>query len=44
MTPTINAETQMTGLASNTVVYFMHQVITKDGPQGFDLTIKMNVD
>jgi hypothetical protein len=44
MTPTINAETQMTGLASNTVVYFMHQLITKDGPQGFDLTIKINVD
>jgi len=43
MTATLKAETQITGLASNIVIYFMHELITKDGPQGFDLVIKMNV-
>jgi hypothetical protein len=41
--PTMLAHTQVTGLAGNTIVYFMHQVITVDGPQGFDLTIKYTV-
>lgn len=41
--PTIQAHTQVIGLAGNTVVYFMHQVIDKDGPMGFDLTIKYTV-
>jgi hypothetical protein len=43
MTSTIKAETQITGLASGITIYFMHELITKDGPQGFDLTIKMVV-
>ena len=41
--PTILAHTQVVGLAGNTVVYFMHQVINADGPMGFDLTIKYTV-
>lgn len=43
MTTTLKAETQITGLASNITIYFMHELITKDGPQGFDLVIKMVV-
>ena len=42
--PTTAAHTQVTGLASNITVYFMHQLITKDGPQGFDAVLKINVD
>ncbi len=38
--PTTAAETLVTGLASGITVYFMHQLITKDGPQGFDLVLK----
>ncbi len=42
--PTMQASTQVSGLASGTTVYFMHQLITKDGPQGMDLVIKIPVD
>ncbi len=41
--PTTAAHTQVTGLASNIEVYFMHQIITKDGPQGFDSVLKIGV-
>jgi hypothetical protein len=41
---TMDANVQVFGLASRMSVYFMHQVITKDGPQGFDLVIMKNVD
>jgi len=44
LTPTMAASCQVTGLASGITVYFMHQLITKDGPQGFDLVIKIPVD
>ncbi len=41
--PTIPASTLVKGLTQGLEVYFMHQLITKDGPQGFDLVIKKTV-
>ena len=41
--PTLEASTQIGGLATGKFVYFMHQIITKNGPQGFDLVIKKMV-
>jgi hypothetical protein len=42
--PTMKAHTQVTGLASGIEVYFMHQVITSNGPQGFDAVLKITVN
>ncbi len=44
MTPTTAAHTQITGLAGGKQVWFMHQIITKDGPQGYDLIIQITVN
>ena len=44
MLPTTKASTQVTGLAGGIEVWFMHQIITKDGPQGFDLIIQITVN
>jgi hypothetical protein len=44
LTPTTQASTQVLNLASNITVYFMHQLITKDGPQGFDLVAKVGIN
>ena len=41
---TMQASCQVSGLASGTTIYFMHQLITADGPQGMDLVIKIPVD
>ena len=41
--PTIAAEILIKGLKEGDYVYLMHQLITKDGPQGFDLVIKKMV-
>jgi hypothetical protein len=38
--PTIAAEIEIKGLKEGDYVHLMHQLITKDGPQGFDLVIK----
>ncbi len=42
--PTKQAHTQVTGLAANIEVYFMHQIITSNGPQGFDAVLKITVN
>jgi hypothetical protein len=41
--PTVAANTQVSGYASGITLYFMHQLITKDGPQGFDAVLKIVV-
>jgi len=41
--PTTAAETFVEGYRDGTQLYFMHQLITKDGPQGFDLTVSVTV-
>jgi hypothetical protein len=41
---TMDANAQLSGLASGMKVWFMHEVIGKDGPQGFDLVAYIRVD
>jgi hypothetical protein len=40
MTPTIGAETDISGLTPGQDAYFRHQLITKDGPEGWSQVIK----
>ena len=41
MTPTIHANTMKEGLEPETTVYFNHQLITNEGPQGFEGVISI---
>lgn len=43
MIPTIGANTEITGLVSGEWAYFVHQLITKNGGQGFSQIIKIRV-
>lgn len=41
---TLQAHLQVNGLAGGIEVWFLHQLITKDGPQGYDFVVKITVD
>lgn len=41
--PTIGAKTKFKGLIRNTYAYIKHQLVTKNGGQGYSLVIKVLV-
>ena len=41
---TLVAHLQVNGLAGGIEVWFLHELITKDGPQGYDLMLSITVN
>jgi hypothetical protein len=43
LSTTMSAHVQVSGLAGGIEVWFLHELITTDGPQGYDLMLKVTV-